>query len=326
MSLMGRGLPLVLLYGLTLAVLLPCGRAAELPAVPAAPAGRPAEPPVVVVEAPEPQYVVPTQRDRIGRIWAPVYINDQGPFRLAFDTGASRSGVTAVTATALGLTPDSSRPLRLRGVTGTATVPTIRVASFRIGDLMLQPLRLPVLPDAFGGADGVLGTEGLADKRVRVEFRRDRILITRSRSERAEPGFITIPLERSRGRLPVVDGYMGRVPVKAIISTGGQGTIGNLALRDALRKHPNEESSVDYVVGVTLDVQEGEGRPAPAIALGDLRIRSARMTFGDMRIFEHWNLAGRPAVLIGMDALGLLDTLIIDYRRHELQLRLAKGD
>jgi hypothetical protein len=31
-----------------------------------------------------------------------------------------------------------------------------------------------------------------------------------------------------------------------------------------------------------------------------------------------------PAVLIGMDVLGLLDTLIIDYQRHELQLRLPE--
>jgi hypothetical protein len=29
--------------------------------------------------------------------------------------------------------------------------------------------------------------------------------------------------------------------------------------------------------------------------------------------------------LIGMDSLGLLDTLIIDYRRHELQLRMPNG-
>jgi hypothetical protein len=29
-----------------------------------------------------------------------------------------------------------------------------------------------------------------------------------------------------------------------------------------------------------------------------------------------------PAVLIGMDALGLLDTLVIDYRRRELHLRM----
>jgi hypothetical protein len=29
--------------------------------------------------------------------------------------------------------------------------------------------------------------------------------------------------------------------------------------------------------------------------------------------------------LIGMDALGLLDTLIIDYRKKELQLRTTDG-
>jgi hypothetical protein len=29
-----------------------------------------------------------------------------------------------------------------------------------------------------------------------------------------------------------------------------------------------------------------------------------------------------PAVLIGMNVLGLLDTLIIDYKRSELQVRV----
>jgi hypothetical protein len=40
-----------------------------------------------------------------------------------------------------------------------------------------------------------------------------------------------------------------------------------------------------------------------------------------MHIFEHWHLIKEPALLIGMDAIGLLDVFIIDYRRHELQLR-----
>jgi predicted aspartyl protease len=322
---MARAVPTLLLSALTLAAAAPLGRAAESPASPETPAARPGEPPTVVIEAPEPRYVVPTRRDRIGRIWAPVTINGKGPFRLAFDTGASRSGVTPAVVAALGLTPNEKRPVRLRGVTGTANVPTIRADSFQIGDLRLQPLTLPVLPDAFGGADGVLGTEGLGDMRVRIEFRRDRILIMRSHGERAEPGFVTIPLERARGRLLIVDGRMGRVPIKAIIGTGGQGTIGNLALRDALMQRAREEPTIDRVVGATLDVQEGEGRSAPAIALGDLRIRSAHVTFGDMRIFEYWNLTDKPALLIGMDALGLLDTLIIDYRRRELQLKLVGG-
>jgi hypothetical protein len=321
---MSRVAPAVLLTTcLALAAAAP--RAADVPVPSESPAAKPGDLSTVIIEAPEPQFVVPTQRDRIGRIWAPVYINGQGPFRLAFDTGASRSGITAALATRLGLTPDERHPLRLRGVTGTSTVPSIRADRFQIGELVLQPVTLPVLADAFGGAEGILGSEGLDDKRVRIEFRRDRIVITRSHGEPAEPGFVTLPLERTRGRLLVIDASMGRIPVKAVITTGGQATIGNLALRDALLERATGEPTVDRVVGATLDVQEGEGRSAPSIALGALRIRSAHVTFGDMHIFEHLNLVDRPALLIGMDALGLLDTLIIDYRRHELQVRLV-GD
>ena len=49
----------------------------------------------ILVQAPEPRYVAPTRRDRIGRIWAPVYINNKGPFRMVLDTGANHSAVIA---------------------------------------------------------------------------------------------------------------------------------------------------------------------------------------------------------------------------------------
>jgi len=59
--------------------------------------------------------------------------------------------------------------------------------------------------------------------------------------------------------------------------------------------------------------------------LGSIQIQGARICYGDMHIFEHWHLIREPALLIGMDALGLLDVFIIDYRRHELQLRTRAG-
>ena len=40
-----------------------------------------------------------------------------------------------------------------------------------------------------------------------------------------------------------------------------------------------------------------------------------------MHIFEHWGMVDEPALLIGMDILGLLDTLVIDYRRMELHIK-----
>jgi hypothetical protein len=52
----------------------------------------------VIVTAPEPRYVAPTRRDRIGRIWAPVYINDKGPFRLVLIRRQSFGNIASVAA------------------------------------------------------------------------------------------------------------------------------------------------------------------------------------------------------------------------------------
>lgn len=282
----------------------------------------------VLVQAPEPRYVAPTRRDRIGRIWAPVYINDQGPFRLVLDSGATRTGVIASVANSLGLTQDTTRSVLLRGVTGSATVPTIRVKRINIGDLDIGTSELPILADALGGADGVLGTDGLADRRVFIDFQHDMITIMRSHGQRAAPGFLTIPFELLHGKLLTVSAHVGNVAVTAIIDTGGQVTIANRALQQALESRRKQMKFVpDQITGVTLDVQEGEDAGTPPLRIDardgkEMEIQSSRVTFADTVLFDHWHLNSEPAMLIGMDALGLLDTLVIDYRRQELQVRM----
>jgi Aspartyl protease len=295
---------------------------ASVPAAPPAPGGPAATPPEVVIETPEPRFVAPTRRDRIGRIWAPVYINGRGPFRLVLDTGASHSVITAGVVEALGVQPQQKAAL-LRGVTGSATVAAVHIDSLRVGELMMNSTSLPVVPDVFGGAQGVLGPEGLADKRITIDFVGDQIIIARSKNERAPPGFLTVPVQLSAPRLLVVDARVGGIRTQAIIDTGGQGTLGNVALREALaRKPPAGNAPRDEVIGATEDVQLGDRMLTPVIDLGPVQIRNAHVTYGDMFIFEHWKLQRRPALLIGMDVIGVFDTLIIDYRRHELQVRM----
>jgi hypothetical protein len=277
----------------------------------------------VLVEAPEPRFVAPTRRDRIGRIWAPVYINGRGPFRLVLDTGASHSGVTAMVALALGIPTDQSPPVTLRGVTGAATVPTIRVDSLSVGDVAVDSPLLPIVPDAMGGAEGVLGYEGLANKRISIDFRHDQITIAFSRGERGGRDFAHIPFRSLRGQLIVVEAMVGGVRTKAIIDTGGQTTIANLALRDALGRGGGRggKGRPDQIIGATMVAEAGEIIATPAIEMGPIKMMDPGVTFADLYIFKQWKLTAEPAILIGMDALGVLDTLIIDYRRHELQMR-----
>lgn len=283
------------------------------------PLGVPVPAPAVVVQAPEPRFVAPTRRDRIGRIWAPVMIDGHGPFRLVLDTGASRSAITARVAAALGLTPDFSLPVLVRGVTGTAVVPTVHVDSLRVGDLELLSVKVPIIADALGGAEGVLGTDGFADKRIDIDFLHDRISIARSHGRSAPIGFVTLSLERSEPGLLMVAGSVDQVRLHAIIDTGAQRSIGNEALRAALLSR-HAQGTPDQIIDVTTAVHVGQMFISPPIVLGGIQIRGARITYGEVPIFAHWHLTDEPTLVIGMDALGFLDALVIDYRLREVQL------
>jgi predicted aspartyl protease len=278
----------------------------------------------VVVSAPEPRYVAPTTRDRIGRIWAPVLINGKGPYRLVLDTGASRSAVIQRVVDDAGL-PVRARPVRLRGVTGSAIVPAVRAETLEFGELVVENVTLPVVAEAFGGADGVLGGEGMQDKRIHIEFLKDRISIARSHRAAAPAGFSTVPFKYSVNRGMRVEVMVGPVRTTAVIDSGAQVTVGNLALREALaRRRGVQDPQDDAIIGVTEDIQQAARVRIPSIVAGDLLVRNAEIMFSDLQIFEHWQLVSKPALIIGMDVLGALDTLVIDYRRSELQIKVRR--
>jgi predicted aspartyl protease len=278
----------------------------------------------VVVSAPEPRYVAPTTRDQIGRIWAPVLINGKGPYRLVLDTGASRSAVTQRVVDDAGL-PLRAKPVKLRGVTGAAIVPAVQAATLAFGELLIEDAIMPVVADAFGGADGVLGSEGMGDKRIEIQFLRDRIRISRSHKEPAPAGFSVVPFEHSQNLGLRVQVLVGPIRAMALIDSGAQVTVGNLALREALARRRTDKGGLDEaIIGVTEDIQQATRVRIPSIVAGGLIVKNAEIMFSDLHIMDHWQLNSRPALIIGMDVLGALDTLVIDYRRSELQIKTRR--
>ena len=279
--------------------------------------------PEIVVVAPEPRYVAPTRFDRIGRIWVPVLINGRGPFRLVLDTGASQSAVNADVAAALGIALPTTDTVLLSGATGSRVVSAIPVNSVVVGDVDLRDKRLPIVNDPLGGADGVMGTEGLLDKRIRVDFGQDRISVRHSHRERAPEGFLVIPVDIKDGLLVVEDAMVSGIPARVIIDTGAQGTIANEALRRTLRRRLRPEGiRPSQVTGVTSDVQSGDTLVIPEMVLGQMRISPFEVTIGDLYIFQRWRMTRSATIILGMDVLGLVDTLIIDFDRRELQIRM----
>jgi hypothetical protein len=182
---------------------------------------------------------------------------------------------------------------------------------------------MPIVNSVLSGADGVLGANGLEDKLVIVDFAHDRIQILRSRGDIPRRGFLRVPVKLGFNSLLLANARVGGVRVKAIIDTGAERTLGNIALRKALSigMDPHKVSAMIDVEGVTADIQSGYRVMAPAISLGNMNVAQVSIAFGDMHVFEVWGLTEVPALLIGMDVLGILDTLVIDYVRQEVQFK-----
>ncbi|HSY08457.1 MAG TPA: aspartyl protease family protein [Steroidobacteraceae bacterium] len=266
-------------------------------------------------------YAAGTRPDQIGRIIVNVMVNRQGPFRFALDTGANRSVLTPHLVTVLGLHTDDGDAVTMNGVTGSAAVPTTLVERVAAGDLALERQRLPVADSLTSEIDGILGVDGLSAKRVLVDFAKDRIEIRNSRYERPMAGVTRIPAQLRFGRLMVVNAYVNGVHAKAVIDTGSEYTLGNDALRAALFATADlRQKGKIEVIGETLDKQQGERRPVSLIKVGDVRATHFDVVFGGFYVFKLWNLDAQPALVIGMDIIGNLDAMVIDYERCEVQL------
>jgi predicted aspartyl protease len=268
-----------------------------------------------------PVYVAATRVDQVGRIMAPVYVNGQGPFAFVVDTGASRSAIAPRLARELELLADPTRMMTLRGVTGAAEVPSLRLARLQVGDLVFDDLQVPVVqPGIFAEADGILGVEGLERACLQADFVRQTFQIGGDGCPQASEDWLRVRADLRFGGLLAVKGRVKRVPVKVIIDTGAERSLGNLALLDALNLPVTVGNSAEQteVLGATAHAVPGRTLVVPSIEVGGMTVKRMRVTFGDFDVFALWSMDDGPALLLGMDVLGTSDALMVDYRRREL--------
>jgi len=276
----------------------------------------------LIVEARGPRYTAPMRRDRIGRVWVPVAINGRGPFRLVVDTGATTSAIVSSVARRLGLRSSPTARVLLQGATGVDTVPYVIAEQMEVGDLLFDQAKLLIVRDVFGGADGVLGVQGLRDMRIHIDFRRDLTEIEYARNKEWAPGE-QMEFLATLGRLALLDLQVGGVRTKAVIDTGAQQTIGNDRLRKALLLRWRKTEDAD-IIGVTLDITRAKSIRIPSVTFGSVQVRNVEISFGELPVFEHWRLNSEPALLLGMDVIDRLETFEIDYQQRKLRVRARR--
>lgn len=271
-----------------------------------------------------------TSTERRGLLTVPVRINDQGPYAFAIDSAANASVIARDLAARLALA--DAGVVTMHTVVAEEQAPTVLAAGLRTGALNVRDARLVVADrQAMGGLDGLLGTDLLAGLRLVLNFRRrTRVDITRPRrhSERGRNGLWLDGRAPMRGEqrfdgLLLIDAMARGVRCKCIVDTGAGTSIINTALALRAQARPlalPDGARVSQVLSPTGSGAPGEAMMLPELQLGVLRVSRIPVLAGDFHTFAIWGLADRPAMLLGVDVLGLFNTVTIDLLRGELLL------
>lgn len=278
------------------------------------------------------QAIETPDRLRGGRLSTPVVIDGRGPFDFAVDSAATASVIAEDLAEALSLAP--AGPVGMHTLIAREVVETVRAGSVRTGALETANVRFALAPrSGLNGADGLIGMDLLAGYRLVLNFRGAALAsISRSRREgdsifsvrRPTVRFQTAAEAGLRGLL-MIDARSRTARGHAIIDTGAEVTIVNTAFARAAGASPialDDGSRTQRVASPT-----GRSLQATPMLLRDLHfagvgLRDVPVLAGDFHTFGLWGLADSPAALLGIDLLGLFETVIIDLKRNELVLEL----
>lgn len=257
----------------------------------------------------------------------PVRLNEGRTHAFAIDSAANISVIAADLARELGLPDDGE--VGMNTLVARESVRTVRVGRLQTGALDMRDARLALGSREALGTDGLIGTELLANLRLDLRFRgMRRLRVTHSRSrhvgffevDRAQARIVKVVQQRF-GQLCAIQAHVGQTPIVAILDTGAQVSIGNTALARVTRAAPRRLDDGRNVG----EVQSPTGRTAHAapVLLRALRfagvsVGQTPLLVGDFHIFKIWNLIDTPAMLIGVDLLGLFESVAIDLRRQEV--------
>ncbi len=266
-----------------------------------------------------------------GRLTLPVRIGGRGPFLFAIDTAASASVIADDLATTLGLPATGS--IAMHTLIGREIVNGVRAERVQSGDLDRRGIRLALARrQGLDGVDGLIGRDLLDGHRLVLDFRGRRW--ARIGGSRPAPiGFFDAPHavspltggRRGRPERPItLEGRSRGAPIQIIIDTGAQVSLINTPAMAEGRAAPF--LLPDGTAHIPVMSPTGRSASASAAQLHDLHFAGIAVTrvpvlAGDFHVFRHWGYGEVPAILLGVDILGLFETVIVDLGRGEVSLR-----
>ncbi|MCL6741324.1 retroviral-like aspartic protease family protein [Sphingomonas sp. RB56-2] len=257
------------------------------------------------------------------RMTVEVMVNGQGPYHFLVDSGADTSVVGLKIARDLQL--KAGTPLVLNGMTATSIVDSVVVDELALGQSRVHDLEVPVLREEDLGGQGMLGIDSLINQRLMMDFEK-LVIKVEDAHEPAQvlDGEIVVTARRQRGQLILTEVTAVKLPIEAVIDTGSEITIGNVALRDKLIRRNRDKFFTVATTGVTGVTVNLEMARIAELKLGGITLRNVPIAFADVPPFKVFGLHKEPALLLGTDLLETFRRVSLDFRARKVRFQLRK--
>ncbi|WP_435198826.1 retroviral-like aspartic protease family protein [Qipengyuania sp. 902] len=261
------------------------------------------------------------------RMTVEVEVNGKGPYKFVVDSGADTSAVGQMLAGKLAL-PDGA-PTMLHGVTESKMVDRASVDELRLGPTVTTDLEVPVLDERDMGGDGMIGLDALVNQRLMIDFeertiRVDDDLESDLENASVRDGVIVVTGRLQRGQLILTEVSANRTSVDAVVDTGSEVTIGNLALRDKLLRKRRGGFQTIKVTGVTGKTIAIEFAVIRNLKLGPITLQNVPIAFADIPPFGVFGLEDEPSLLLGTDLMETFRRVSLDFRDRKVRFQLRK--
>ena len=256
------------------------------------------------------------------RLSVDVSVNGRGPYKFIVDSGADTSAVGLRIARDLEL--PLSTPVILNGMTSRNLVDRVKVAELGFGPTKVKDLQLPALREIDLGGDGLIGIDALVKQRLMMDFEKKVIKVEDPRiPPKPMPGEIVVTGRRQRGQLILTEVHAAGFRLDAVIDTGSEVTIGNIALRNKLLRNRVPFETVE-AIGVTGETVKMQLARISDLQLGPVLIRDVPIAFADVPPFKLFGLSDGPALLLGTDLLENFRRVSLDFRARKVRFQLRR--
>ncbi|MFO1254595.1 MAG: aspartyl protease family protein [Sphingomonadaceae bacterium] len=257
------------------------------------------------------------------RLTVEVGVNGTGPYRFVVDSGADTSVIGDRLARALKL--PLGEPAMLHGITESRRVERVQVESLQLGSTVVRDLELPRLEDYHVGAAGMIGLDALVEQRMVLDFDKRRVTIDDgSRPAPRMDDEIVVTARLKRGQLILTQVRAGALPLSAVVDTGSEITIGNMALHRKIARNKKVVMSQVELIGVTGAAVKVDIAVVPELRLGAVILTNVPIAFADVPPFAVFGLQDQPALLLGTDLMETFRRVSLDFHNRKVRFQLRK--